>query len=368
MLFMQLSLFAQMDSIWSKLDFEMDYRFRVEQDWDSRKSDGSFRDDRSRMRYRFRTGLKYCHDNYQFGFRIRTGDPRKQQDPQLTLGQGLKEFGTLPIGFEKVYFKYYTEKLNFWIGKNTFPFEKSNELFWSDNVFPEGVWLQKNWNLSTTWINQFALSGGHFILSSNGQDLWNDGLMQGVQASFRIFNKKLSFFPGLFLFRNIDDIPDGAASFQLNYSILHFGTRWKLIENLPLKMELDFYSNMEDYNTKSQIPEAWKNERNGFVLGLTYGQLDEKGDWKFKATYANLERYAILDYMAQNDWARWDYSNYNSPDGRLSNLEGIELVGAYAINKKLNIVCKYYFVDQLKAIGVFRENGQRIRFDINAKI
>lgn len=33
-----------------------------------------------------------------FGLKLRTGNPRKLQDPELTLGDGFKEFGALPIG------------------------------------------------------------------------------------------------------------------------------------------------------------------------------------------------------------------------------------------------------------------------------
>lgn len=110
------------------------------------------------------------------------------------------------------------------------------------------------------------------------------------------------------------------------------------------------------------------NQKTGFVAGVNYGDLKTRKNWQFKLTYANLERYAILDYMAQNDWARWDYSGNNSPDGRLSNFRGIEFVTAYAISEKVNLVMKYYQVEQLVPMGAAKENGQRIRFDINAKL
>jgi len=72
--------------------------------------------------------------------------------------------------------------------------------------------------------------------------------------------------------------------------------------------------------------------------------------------------------MAQNDWARWDYSSFDSPDGRLSNLQGVELVAAYSINKKITLVAKYYSVQQLVSVTDFRENGQRFRIDIDMSI
>ncbi len=71
----------------SKLSFNADFRFRVEQDWNSRKSDGSYRDNRTRLRFRARVGFHYqLNDWASFGARICTGNPLKQQYPQITLG------------------------------------------------------------------------------------------------------------------------------------------------------------------------------------------------------------------------------------------------------------------------------------------
>ena len=88
----------------------------------------------------------------------------------------------------------------------------------------------------------------------------------------------------------------------------------------------------------------------------------------FKLIYASLQRFSIVDYMAQNDWARWDYSSNNSPDGRLSNFQGIEITTGYSISDKMNIIAKYYFVEQLVPYGQSLENGQRFRIDLNMKI
>ena len=71
-------LIAQKDSTKTKLSFKGDFRFRVEQDWDSRKSDGSYRNDRTRLRYRARFGVTYNYSNWvSFGMRLRTGNPKK---------------------------------------------------------------------------------------------------------------------------------------------------------------------------------------------------------------------------------------------------------------------------------------------------
>jgi len=343
----------------------MDYRFRAEQDWKSRKSDGTFRDDRSRLRYRLRAGATYLNKNYSFGVRIRTGNPNKQQDPQLTLGKGNQEFGILPIGFEKTYFQYNKNNFKIWLGKNTYPFKKNNELFWSDNVFPEGITLNKTFDLTKGLLKKINVVGGHYILASNNTSFFDDAYFQGIQSNFYLRDKGIEFSSALYLFKNIPNIPDGGHTFLLDYSILHLGLKVRITN---FTFDADYYNNLNNYKTNTNIAQDFNDENIGYTVGVQYGHLNTAKQWKFKLTYAHLQRYSILDYMAQNDWARWDYSSSNSPDGRLSNLKGIEAVVAYAITEKINLVAKYYMVDQLIPFGTTRENGQRIRFDIDVKL
>lgn len=358
---------AQVDSLWSKLDFAADFRFRVEQDWNSQKSDGTFRDDRSRLRYRARVGLTYMDDWYEAGLRIRTGNPRKQQDPQLTLGDNFREFGTLPVALEKAYFKGEWSNFSFWLGKNSFPFAKSNELFWSDNVFPEGVSLAHSFIFSSGKVDLLQPKAGHFIISTSGQSFDQDAYFQGYQVYTSFFKKRLELFPSIYLFKNVPNIPDGADTFTFDYTILHLGIRGKPLSNYPINLELDLYQNIQDYGPLESIPENFKDEKSGMVAAVGYGELKQKKDWFFKATYAWLQRYSAVDFLAQNDWARWDYSAFDSPDGRLTNLKGIELVASYLIRKNISLTTKYYFVEQLVPLGQTLETGSRIRFDIDVR-
>lgn len=360
-------LSAQIDSISSKLSFEGDFRFRVEQDWNSKKSDGSFREDRTRLRYRLRAGVEYSDKWYSTGFRVRTGNPIKQQDPQLTLGDGFKEFGTLPIGFEKVYFKGEWSTFKFWVGKNTFPFEKSNELFWSDHVYPEGISFEKSFHIKSKFINDVNIKAGHFIISTKGKSLIKDSYFQGYQAYIKLFKNRFELFPSLYLFRNIPNIPDGNETFEIDYSILHVGTRFNIVKRLMLGFELDYYHNFQNYNQNDSIPTNFKEQKSGVTVGLKYGSLKQKGDWLIKASYTYLQQYSVLDFMAQNDWARWDYSSLGSPDGRLTNYNGIELVVGYMIDKKVSLKMKYYVVEQLIPYGITKETGSRIRLDLDVK-
>ncbi len=361
-------LTAQSDSIPSKFQVSGDFRFRAEQDWNSRKSDGTFREDRSRLRYRGRIGLVYQHNpRTSVGLRLRTGDPRKQQDPQLTLGDSFKEFGTLPIALEKAYFETELKRFNIWLGKNTFPFKKQNELFWSDNVFPEGIHINKTINPAANWLDQIRFNAGHFILNARGGAFRNDSYLQGFQIVTQYFRDRVAFWPSLYLMRNIQNIPDGAETFFLDYSILSVGGYIKLVREPLIKLAMDGYYNLEDYETNDSIPQNLRNQNRGLTMSLSYGQLSSKGDWLLQFTYAYLQRYAALDFMAQNDWARWDYSAYDSPDGRLTNFKGIELTLGTNIEDRITLKSKYYLVRQLVPFDTLTENGQRIRFDIDIK-
>ncbi len=352
-----------------KLKVDGDFRFRIEQDWNSRKSDGTFRDDRSRLRYRLRAGVTYQHNDWaSVGARIRTGDPKKQQDPQLTLGDAFNEFGTLPIALEKAYFKAQKNGYTAWFGKNTFPYEKKNELFWSDNVYPEGIFLKKTFSIAASPIDQVSISGGHFIINTRGSSFDYDSYFQGFQITSSMWDKRWQFYPGIYLFKNIQNIPDGAATFLFDYSILHLGTSFKPFKSSPVNVEMDYYQNLENYTTNDSIPVDFKDQKKGWSLAVGYGNLKERKDWMVKVTYTHLERYAAVDFLTQNDWVRWDYSSFDSPDGRLTNLKGLEFVLGHMIGRNMSLKMKYYWVEQLVPLETVLENGQRIRLDFDIRL
>ena len=172
-------------------------------------------------------------------------------------------------------------------------------------------------------------------------------------------------FPGIYNLRNIPNIPDGNHSFELDYSIIHIGAKLKALKSKNLFVDFDFYQNIEDYRSNENISDAFSEEKTGYSIGIQFGSFKQTKDLKFKITYAKLEKYAALDYMAQNDWARWDYSAFNSPDGRLTNFKGFEIMAGYSLGKKMNLKIRCFKVDQIKTLSAVKENGNRIRIDFN---
>lgn len=354
---------AQNDSIQKKLKFSADFRFRVEPDWNSRKSDGTFREDRTRLRYRARLGATYQFKDWvSFGMRIRTGQLEKQQDPQLTLGD---QFSSLPIGFERIYASFNYKWLSAWMGKNTFPFEKQNELFWSDNVFPEGVSLSGKFNFGNEFMQSLKVNTGHFVFATGNSSLGNDSYFEGIQLISSHWQDRVKFFPAFYYFKNMPNIPDGGDTFNIDYSIVHLGAKVDIFKKPKITVGLDYYQNVQDYNGNDSIPKVLQNQKTGYVANAGIGKLDKKGDWKVQLTYTYLERFAAVDYMAQNDWARWDYSSQGSPDGRLTNFKGLEIMAGYALAENMNLKVRFFTVEQLVPYGIAKESGDRIRLDFN---
>ena len=356
---------AQTDSLLQKLRFEGDFRFRVEQDWNVRRPDGSYLDDRSRLRYRARLGLTYEHNSWsKFGFRLRTGDPDKQQDPQITLGD---QFSGIPVSFEKAYAAFHSKHFHGWLGKNTFPFEKQNELFWSDNVFPEGVALGARIPIDKQYLNELRIDVGHFVFLTDGSTFGSDSYVQGIQLLSSWWDQRLILFPSFYFFNELPDIPDGNETYRLDYKILHIGFRYYLLKNNTWALELDYYRNLQDLNNNENIPDEFEDEKTGLTVSTHYGSLDKKGNWFFRLSYNYQERYSAVDYLAQNDWARWDYSAQDSPDGRLTNYDGYELMAGYAITSRMNLEIRAFFVEQLVPFGAFTETNSRVRLDYNIR-
>jgi len=361
------SLLAQKDSTaLKKLEFTADFRFRIEHDWKSQNSNGIPRDDRSRIRYRFRFGLNYRLDkSSSFGARIRSGNINDQQGPHITIGGGNGEFGLTQIGFEKLFYQYKGEKIVGWVGKNDIPLKKLNELFWNDNVFPEGIAFKYKIFDSNNTSSRLTFNSGHFIIKSNNQTFNRDGYLQIAQLDLEILRNRLNFFPGIYVFKNIGNLPDGKQTYNMDYAILHWGTNFRITNNPQINFGVDYYHNIEDYASLDSIPSKLKNQKNGFVVSAKCGKLKKRGDWEIHLYYAHIQKFAIVDYFAQNDWARWDYSSIGAAGSRISNFQGVELKIGYALKEKFHLVLRSYFVEELLNIGNFRENGNRIRLDLD---
>jgi len=214
-------------------------------------------------------------------------------------------------------------------------------------------------------LSYLSFNAGHFIINSNNQTFNKDGYLQVAQLHLKAWNNKIDLFPGFYRFNQIGNYPDGKQTYHLDYSIAHLGMDIEISKAPKISMGLEFYKNLEDYSSMDSIPSRFKDQKQGLVASLKYGQLKSKGDWALHLYYANLQRFAIVDYFAQNDWVRWDYSSIGASGSRISNFQGVEFRLVYLIKENFNLNLRTYLVEALLSSGKFKEDGNRIRIDLN---
>lgn len=352
--------------ILENLKFTADVRLRVEHDWDSMKADSTMRDDRTRFRFRLRFGAKYAYKWASLGFRIRTGNLNDQQGPHVTLGGGTGEFSNIQLGFEKVYFQAQHKWFKMWLGKNTFPFQKQNELFWNDNVYPEGIAIRTSHKFNSKIASGLDVNLGHFIVNSNGKYLDTDRFFQGYQLVGEFWEDRIKVFPSFYYFNKLQDIPDGKGTYDVEYSIFHTGAEVTVRKANPrIKLGADYYNNLSDLKSNDSIPSNLRNQNQGAVASVKIGDLKKKHGWTVELYYAFMQRYAVVDYFAQNDWARWDYSGADATGTRLTNSQGAEIRLGYSPLKNLTFIFRGYYLQQLIRQGIALEDGYRVRLDLN---
>lgn len=344
-----------------KLKFYGDFRFRAESDWDSLQSDGTKRQDRDRLRVRFRLGFNYAYDaHFSFGGRVRTGNSQDQQSPHQTLGD---EFETKGFNVDKAFLQGSWGRGWVWAGKNSFPFWTQNELFWDEDVNPEGIAAGLSFPLGKA-PHRLKPTLGYFIMEGSGSsNRFSDKshlavLQLALDMSFRLAD--LTTAAGFYSFDDNPATTDTALA-DLDYDIWVLGVKAAFKgAPKPWSVGVDFMRNAKTY--PSTLFNA--DEKTGYVLGLNLGGLKQKKDWLVGYYYAHIEKFAVVARLAQDDWLRWG----SATDTRSSNFEGHELRLGYAFGPSWNVVLRVYMVDGIEpesAAAVSKEDGKRARLDFN---
>lgn len=337
-----------------------DIRFRLEADWDSKRSNGIARDDRVRARLRLRAGFTFkSNDNWEVGARIRTGSNNSQQSPHITI----KDFsgnnnGDQDINFNQWYAKYNMPFGSFWLGRKTYPFWKQNDLFWTSDVTPTGAALSLG-------RGEWQVNLGYFGLPAGMRDY--SGNMGGAQLKYqKDFGSSRLILAGGYL--NIDGDPDDEDGLILqqgnsarDYELLQFHAKYSLKSlSRPLALGIDFSQNLKSYDDAGDaFALANRSEKTGYVLSANYGDLKEKNHWLLAYYYAHIEALAVNNSYSQDDWMRWG----SRTQVRGSSFKGHEIRFAYAFSPVLNVVSRLYLVENLTSV----EDGKRFRADLNYK-
>ncbi len=363
-----LVLFASGQGLWAevKLDKEGkakvlgDFRLRFESDWDSQRSDGSRRDDRDRMRIRARLGFQFDPTpHWSMGFRLRSGSSASQQSPHITI----VDFDDNPkmdkdAVFDKYYLRFSSQRFWAWGGRNSFPFWKQNELFWDDDATPAGlaVGLKNPWSKS-----EFALNAGLFALPDGAVGYSGQlGAIQGVLTTeagkgrfvaagglFRFFGE-----PGAERLRN--------GNGRRDYTILVGNLQGRFtIKDRQITLGLDLLHNVQGYSLFEPDPftAANRDQNDGLVASIAWGDLSRKGSWLGGYYYAYIETLAVNASFAQDDWVRWGAGGQTDS----SDFKGHELRLAYALTRNANLVARLYLVESITSL----QDGKRFRLDFN---
>jgi hypothetical protein len=176
-----------------------DFRLRFESDWDSKRANGTEREDRSRLRIRARFGARIDPNPYvSFGVRLRTGSRESQQSPHFTISDfSGNATGPKSVVFDKWYAKVKYEGVSAWGGRNSFPFWKQNELFWDDDATPAGLAVRYNRPVGG---GKLTVNGGYLALA-DGMELFNGYLGAGqLVYSAEVGGAKLTAAGGGFFF------------------------------------------------------------------------------------------------------------------------------------------------------------------------
>jgi len=340
-----------------KLKIYGDVRFRTELDRDSKKTNGDMRADRDRFRFRFRFGVKYAlNENLEFGGRIRTGNPDNAQSPHVTIGDG---FNSKDLSVDKAYIKYKKNGFYIWAGKNSMNMWEPDEMLWDGDVNPEGIALGNKFKLGDN--SKLAMNAGYFILNNDhGLDGTTDKQTFGMHsnAAFgqlkfctKLGDNKLIIAPGML--RAYTEKLVG-----INYQIFSTFLQFKMKNGF--NVNFDYFMNMEDY--KDKVDPKMEDQKTG--ISFTAGYAFSK-KFSAKVSYAQIQKYAVIDMYAQDDWVRWG----NSTMTRSSNFGGFGVVLKYKLAKNFNTQLKFWNVEGLtKSTGdTALETGTRIRWDFNIK-
>jgi hypothetical protein len=350
----------------SKLSLYGDFRGRLEADWDSKRSDGTDRDDRNRLRIRFRAGLEYkANDKISFGFRVRSGSDDSQQSPHITIVDfDDNDTGDANFNFDKWYFEYKFGRSSVWLGRNSLQFWKPDDLMLDDDITPAGLAYSYAGDRVSFHTGYFSNPVGMKNFTGN------TGVAQVVLKT-AMGDTKFVFAGGVAAIDADAANPNNRLLLDGNgardYTIWVANVEASLTTfNHPLKLNLDLYHNSENYSASDPDPFTafHRDETDGYVVSARLGDTKDRGDWLFGYFYSHIESLAINNSLAQDDWVRWG----SATQTRASNFEGSEFRAAVGLGNNMNVVARLYVVEGIKLRAVSsldKEDGNRFRIDLN---
>ncbi|NNK48597.1 MAG: hypothetical protein HKP01_06975 [Gemmatimonadetes bacterium] len=347
-----------------------DFRLRIEQDWDSRQGDGTERDDRLRLRFRLRGGLRVnLSDRWSARVQVRSGPHKSQQSPHITIydfdggASGPWEFN-----FDYWYLSYRTEEFEVWAGRNELSFMHQDDLFLIDNITFAGVGGSYRQELGE---GALTLAANYVALPAGMRDFSGTSLIG--QVAYERDWKSVGFTAatGAFVSRADPDDPAGELLLTQNntrdYDLINVQLQFRATAfDRPLRLGADYSHNFRDYGAApaGTFSEFHQDHRDGYVVEMLWGRSGNARDWQIGYYYSHVEALAANSSYIQDDWARWG----TATQSRLTNMKGSEFRVLYTIAPRQNIFARLFFVDAVDLLqpgDIALEDGKRFRLEYN---
>lgn len=335
-----------------KLDISGDVRLRLEQDWDSQNAVGVEREERTRARLRLRLNGK---TDLGSGF-VARGRVRTTGANPGSANITFADFDGNPTDDFKVLVDQYSIA---WqrrtggveLGRMAFPFYTQNEYVWDNDIAVLGG--SGNLTLHDTKFAKIKSTGGAFKLPAGITDY--SGKLLAAQVTLE--RGPAVFAVGVFRFdadpndRDALLLVDGNG--RRDYTVLTFNGQYKLqAAGKPLVLSADYFHNVESYRSSSDpISRTHADDRDGFVLGVAWGNTNKPGNFLIGYRWFRMEKLAVNGSYAHDDAIR---------SGTVTDLRGHDLYASYAVMKELTFNVRSFDVERLSN----REDGKRVRFDL----
>ena len=134
----------------------------------------------------------------------------------------------------------------------------------------------------------------------------------------------------------------------------------------PYYIGADYTRNFENYEDSppGSFSEFHKDDRDGYVVEVQWGDEGKPGDWLFGYYYSHLEALTAHSSYISDDWVRWGNAN----QVRATNLKGSEFRVLYTVAPNMNVFARLFFVDAIELLepgDTTKETGNRFRIELN---
>lgn len=344
--------------------------FRLRYQWDKDKG----QTDQSRARIRARLGLESkINDKLTMGVGIATGKSADPRTRNVTLGNDVGATNTpgsaKTVVLDYAYAQYMPlDGVTILGGKFQNPLWKVHDLFWDDNITPEGLGLKLSHKVNSK-LELFMNHLFYWMKNDSRSDKLVALLAPQVGANFS-FNENTALKGAVTYnkFTGVKNAPKFASAsssantfiggnYAYNYDTVQ--PALELSFKRPFHGLLPFASLFGEYMYNTSLPSG-ATGAGAFDTGVKFGceNVSDAKQWQAKLVYSKLGRDAWLDILTDTD--RYSPGKANS--------KAYEAILDYGLGKNTWLRLDYYYAESLsKVTGTGRVPENTLQIDWNMK-